>query len=168
MRLILAGAAALGLLVLSRPVPALEGGRPAAGDAAAAAAVAIEAATPVGRRTRFGHCTGVLVAPDLVLNAAHCVDGIAPAEVAVFRFRDGRAAAPPLRVAAIRRDPAASARWSANTHGIAARQAAIADDLAVLRLAAPAGAPPLALATGRSDGALRLLAHRMGQATRQK
>jgi hypothetical protein len=157
MRLSFIGAAAL-LIIAAQPAAALQEGRPPPRDAATAATVAVESAVPVGRRTRFGHCTGVVVARDLVLTAAHCLDGVVAVDVAVFRFEEGRAAAPPLRVTAIVRDPAAATRWGARVHGVAARQAAIADDLAVLRLAAPIDTAPLPLADSASSGPLRILA----------
>lgn len=144
-------------LASTMPARALEGGRPAAADPAAASTVAIETAQPVGARTRFGHCTGVAVAPTLVLTAAHCVVGAGAAEVAVLRFRDGRAAGPPLRVAAIVRDAASAGQWAARFRDIPERQRAIAEDLALLRLAAPGSVPALAIA-GPSGGPLRILA----------
>jgi hypothetical protein len=141
------------------PALALEGGQMArTDDGAAAATLAVETAIPTGRRTRFGHCTGALVDAQSVVTAAHCVDGAAASQVAVFRIVQGHVVPPVLRVRAIVRDPAAQARWASRPGTAKERQAAIAADLAVLRLAVPPGPAPLALAPGGTPpGPLRIL-----------
>ena len=152
---------AAAMLLAAGSARAMEGGRaPAPGDAAAAATVAVETAVPVSHdRAHFSYCTGVLVARDLVLTAAHCLDGVTAAHVAVFRFTAGRAAPPVLRVTAVIRNPHAEARWASRPGTAAERQRAVAADFALLRLATPLAATPLPIGgAGAPPGPLRMLA----------
>lgn len=145
--------------VFAAPAGALEGGLAvSAGDAVARSTVAVQAVLPDGEgRARFSECTGALIAPDLVLTAAHCVDiATGPDRVAVFLYDGAKAVAPPLSVRAIHRHPGHKKGWAARTATIENRQAEIAADIALLRLSSPAQRPPLALGGTRSD--LTLLA----------
>lgn len=151
---------AFAALLLSTPIAhALEGGRPASpSDPVARATVAVQAVEPDGKgRARFSECTGFLIAPDLVLTAAHCLDIAAgPDRVAVFLFEGSGAVPPPLTVAKIVRHPDHRRGWAAKTATIENRQNEISADYALLRLAEPAPRMPLTLGGMPSDW--RLLA----------
>lgn len=135
--------ALLASILLTRPAPAIEGGALARRDdglvrATVAIGTLVEGADAIG----LSRCSGVLIAPDLVLTAGHCVRGDALAAVVVF-FDGPRAVSPPVRVAAVARyavseDDAPSEYVS--------RLSDLSLDTAVLRLAAPvAGRRPLGI-----------------------
>jgi hypothetical protein len=157
----------------------MEGGtRAEPGDALARATVAVQAVRiETAGRARVHDCTGVLVAPDLVLTAAHCTDEAKrPSEMAVFPFNGAAVEGGHVGVVRIVRHP----RHRALSRGhpeAATRQAELAADLALLRLAAPlrdrrpvamaaasSAPPPSRLAAagtgaaGRGAGVLRLSA----------
>lgn len=67
------------IAAMSAPCEAIVGGAPVADDAAARSVVAI-----VGARGNF--CSAALIAPDIVLTAAHCVAGGAAAEFRVVTY----------------------------------------------------------------------------------
>lgn len=132
------------LLVTLPAIPAR-----AADDGLGSATVAVQAIAPTpDGRARVSECTGALIAPDLVLTAGHCLDGIAaPSQVAAFAYEGDRPKAPPLRVASFARHPDHVVGWRERAGDPSTRRAEIAADLALLKLAAPASARPLALAT---------------------
>lgn len=136
-------APAVALLLAAMAVPALadDGGL-------AAATVAVQAIAPTADgRARVSECTGALIAPDLVLTAGHCLDGIAgPSQVAAFAYDGDRPKAPPLRVVRFARHPDHVVGWRERAGDPSTRRAEIAADLALLKLAAPMTAAPLALA----------------------
>ncbi|MBM7852527.1 hypothetical protein JOD31_002769 [Methylopila capsulata] len=131
----------------------------AADDGLGAATVAVQAIAPTADgRARVSECTGALIAPDLVLTAGHCLDGIAaPSQVAAFAYDGDRPKAPPLRVVRFARHPDHVVGWRERAGDPSTRRAEIAADLALLKLAAPAAARPLALAPA-SAGAPSLAA----------
>ncbi|GLK69344.1 trypsin-like serine protease [Hansschlegelia plantiphila] len=136
--------AVLACLRLLAPAPA------SAGDPGAAT-VAVQAVTPTadGRATVVS-CSGVLIAPDIVLTAGHCLDLIESAsQLAVFAYRNGAPLPRPLGVAAFARHPGHVVGWRTKPGGPEARQREIAADLALLRLATPLAEPgPAALGAG--------------------
>ena len=81
-------------------------------------------------------CGGTVIAPDRVVTAAHCVEGITPGDVDVVtgrsRLSDASTGQRSL-VTAIDREP----KWSADGNG---------HDIAVLHLASPTSAEPAAVA----------------------
>lgn len=154
---------AFALSALTVPAFALDGGTPmSATQPLSRSTVAIQAANPQADGTvRMAECTGALIAANLVITAAHCLDEVArPDHVAVFFF-DGAKAVPPFAtVAAIIRHPAHVRGWSSKAGDIETRQAEISADIAVLRLKAPApaGRPTLSFDASRSPDVLTLAA----------
>lgn len=105
----------------------------------AGAVVAVQAAQPTGDGRAFvSECSGVLIGPDLVLTAGHCLDiAETPAHVAVFAYRDGKPIPEPLKVAAFARHPDHVLGWREKPGDPEKRQTEIAADMALIRLAAP-------------------------------
>ena len=143
-------------LLLTQSAQAIEGGAPARrGDSVARATVTI--GTLVGNAEAIGlnRCSGVLIAPNLVLTAAHCVRGNALAAAVVF-FDGPRPVSPPVRVAAV-------ARYAVSAEAVpseyVSRLSDLSLDTAVLRLEGPvAGRRPIPIArrTDRLPNRLRI------------
>jgi secreted trypsin-like serine protease len=114
---------ALVALTLAAPAAAMVGGAPESHSGIGASVITI-----VGSRGNF--CSGALVAPDLVLTAAHCIAGGADFKIVLYDARR----APELRD--VRR---VAVHPQFNPQGMAARRASA--DVALLQLAQPLSMP---------------------------
>jgi secreted trypsin-like serine protease len=118
---------ALVALALVAPASAMVGGAPESSSGIAASVITI-----VGSRGNF--CSGALIAPDLVLTAAHCLHGNSDTKIVLY----DASRTPSLRD--VRR---VALHPQFNPQGIAARRASA--DVALLQLAQPLAKPVAAL-----------------------
>jgi len=140
------GCLAAAAMLAVAPAHAIDGGVAAGGDALAQASVGIGTITQPEDALKLTRCSGVLIAPDLVLTAAHCVNGDPLGALVVF-FR-GSSPVRPVYAARV------AARYSPDPGEMlpnAAPDVSLADlsvDLAVLRLTEPVrGRRPVLLAS---------------------
>ena len=132
--LVLAAAfASTGAASAAAPEPRIVGGHPAPAGAYPWA-VALVASHLPAERGQF--CGGSLIEPDVVLTAAHCVAGAAPGDLdaVVGRYRLAERDGERIDAALIASSPDYDPRTSSS-------------DVALVRLAEPAGEPTVALAT---------------------
>lgn len=147
-------AVSLALGTLSTPAAAIEGGALASRGALSRATVGIATVTAADEDTvGLNRCTGVLIAPSLVLTAGHCVRDN-PLAVAAVLYDGARPVPPPIRVAALARYDAVPADVPAEYAGLLE----LSLDTAVLRLAQPVrGRAPVRVgASGRPPAGLRM------------
>jgi hypothetical protein len=150
------GAAAILSVGLGAPASALVGGSPTRrGDPLARATVFITALTPSGHnRAQVGNCTGVLIAPDLVLTAGHCLADLTGPSLVVAQFFDrSNRIAGTIQVQGGALHPDFSGRAPADDP----RPEMLGADLAILKLAepAPANRSPVAIARNPLEAAKR-------------
>ena len=132
--------AAVAALLAAAPASAIVGGAPPSTDGVGRSVVTI-----IGSRGTF--CSGALIAPDLVLSAAHCVMPGADYRIVLYDAQ---------RQAQLREVKRVAAHPQFSAQGIAAHRASA--DVALLQLAealpnkvpAPLGAPREPLAAGNS------------------
>jgi hypothetical protein len=111
-----------------------------------AADLAHEAVVALRQTSNGELCSGTLIAPDLVLTAAHCVYGADPADLHVFTGGDSAKPTQTIAVVAVVAYPTFANR----SEGIAG-----GNDLAVVQLEAPLGIAPIPVNTRASDAELQ-------------
>ncbi|GGE39086.1 hypothetical protein GCM10007276_15530 [Agaricicola taiwanensis] len=142
---------AASFLLAAGSAKALDGGYPARADhALRRSTVAIQSVQPLASgKARVSDCTGILIAPDLVLTAGHCLEVAERPEhtVVVGFMADGRPGAP-VTARSVVFHPDHVAGWWRQPGSPETRQREIAADMALVRLSRPLGgdAAPIAVA----------------------
>src|ERR1700730_113050 len=119
---------------------AIEGGRRAlTGDPLALATVAVRAIDfEAGHRVGLSHCSGVLIAADLVVTAAHCVPAAENlAAIGVFLYQGAQQTGAPVRVTAILRRVASKAAPRISAHDLGCTVLQLGSTRCSLQLAHP-------------------------------
>ena len=120
---------------LSQPAQAIQGGSPArAGTPLSRATVAVGTVLQPGDDLKVTQCSGVLIGRSTVMTAAHCVRDNPIGAMVVF-YQGSRPVGPAYPVASVSRYAVDRGGLPDGDHGI--DLAALALDVAVLRLAAP-------------------------------
>ena len=140
------------LALTSGPAQAIQGGALAARNSLAQATVGVGTLLAGSGEISLSRCSGVLVSPDVVLTAAHCVRNNPVASAVVF-YEGSRPLRPAIPVAEVTRYDVAST-------GLPEKYAGILElslDTAALRLAAPVrGHKPIPIGRGVPPSNLRL------------
>ena len=140
------------LVRLTTPAHAIDGGAVAGRTALSRATVGVGTLTGAGEEAGVSRCSGVLIAPDLVLTAGHCVAGH-PLGIGVTLYDGARPIGRPIPVRRV-------SRYAGNPSDLPARYAtlrSLALDTALLRLASPVrDRAPVRLGRGTAPAGLRL------------